>query len=306
MKKIKVFVQDKFVKSHDFSPDMLLAYLGLRLIIIKGKNEYFVSTGLLSYSIFGLQMTNQLITKLITNGVKQLIANGIVIHTDKDKKSRTNEYILDLSQLPIDPVKSEDEDDFYSSVELDCILTIIQSKLKEKLDLFRFYCYLITTVSKTGDKVGVGFTSYNKMASEIGMCRQTVSKYMDLLENFKIISIYRSTDAVIVDGVITEISNTYGSYSYKDNVVKVGSTYECNYGENSKRIKSTKDSSTRSASAKYRRMINELDATGEIIYEYDELKDIYNTLLKYNAKYKYDNSLQKDLSVFSSYDFYNE
>lgn len=299
-------MQDKFIKSKDFSPDMLLAYIGLRLIIVKDKNEYFVSTGLLSYSIFGLQIANQLITKSITDGVKQLISKGIVIQIDKDKKNRANEYILDLKRLQIDSVKSKNKEDFYSSIELDYIIKILNSKLREKMELFSFYCYLVTTICKSGDKTGVGFTSYVKMANDTGISRQTISKYMDLLESQKIISIYRSTDAVIKDGVITEIPNTYGDFTNAEKVIAIGSTYENNYGEKAKVIKSTKDSSTRSASAKYRRMINELKTTGEIIYEYDELKEIYNSLIKYNEKYSYDDNLHKDLSMFSTYDFYRE
>lgn len=305
--KIKVFVQDKFVKSQDFSPDMLLAYIGLRMIIVKDKNEYYISTGLLSYSIFGKQIVNQLMTKLIIDGIKQLINKKIVIHIDSEKKNRSNEYILDLSQLQIDNVKSKKEEDFYSSIELDYIIKILDSKLKEKLELFRFYCYLMTTINKTDMyKVGTGFTSYVNMANVTGICRQTISKYMDILANdLKIIHIYKSTDAVIRNGVVTEIPNTYGDISNVEKINHVGSNYESNYGENSKRIKTTKKSSTRSASAKYNIFVSDLNTTGEVRYSDDELQVIYETLVVYNNRYSYNDNLQKDLSVFSGYNFYD-
>jgi hypothetical protein len=127
---------------------------------------------------------------------------------------------------------------------------------------------------------------------------------MNALETLGLIHIYRSTDAVVKNGVIQEIPNTYGDISNKDKVIKIGSDFEENYGENAKKIKSTKKSSGRSASAKYNIILSDLMTTGEIRYEYDVMKDIYVTLVKHNQKYDYDENLQKDLSIFKNYDFY--
>lgn len=294
------------MKSKDFSPDMLIAYLGLRLIITKGKNEYYVSTGLLSYSLFGKQVVNQLITKSIINGIKELIKNKYIIHIDENKKTRSNEYILDVSRFQIDKIKSKNQEDFYSSIELCSVIKIMKLDIKEKFKILDFYCYLITTITKSGIKSGVGFTSYVNMATSTGMCRQTISKYMNILESNNIIYIYKSTDAVIKNGVVQEIPNTYGDVANKNKINKVGSEFEENYGENAKKIKSTKSSSTRSASAKYNIILSDLKTTGEIRYKYNVMKEIYETLAIYNKKYNHDENLQKDLSIFSNYDFYKE
>ncbi|MDR2277356.1 MAG: hypothetical protein LBE23_05815 [Vagococcus sp.] len=288
------------MKSDDFSPDMLLAYIGLRMIVLKSKNEYYVSTGLLSYSIFGKQVVNQLITKSIVNGTKQLIDKDIIVHVDIDEKGRSNEYILDLKNIQIDEVRSKDEEDFYSTIELDDVKKILESSLREKIDLFYFYCYLCTTVMKTGEKAGVGFTFYNSMENAIHISRQTISKYMNLLESMKIIYIYRANDSIVRDGKISEIPNVYGVYEIKDKIISVGSTYANTYGENAKRIKSTKQSSSRSASAKYKIIVNDLLTTGEVRYGKEELNEIYKTLIKHNKRYEYDEKLQKDLSIFDS------
>lgn len=279
---------------------MLLAYVGLRSIVLKSKNEYYISTGLLSYSIFGKQVVNQLITKSIVNGMTQLIEKDVVVNVDKDMKRRSNEYILDLSKIQINEVKSKNEDNFYSAVELDNITRILESSLKEKIDLFYFYCYLCTTVMKSGDKAGVGFTFYTHMETAIRISRQTISKYMNLLESMDIIYIYRASDSIIKNGKISEIPNVYGDYVNKDTIIAIGSDYEGNYGVKAKKIKSTKQSSSRSASAKYNIIVNDLLSTGEVRYTKKEINEIYKTLMKHNKRYEHDDKLQKDLSIFDA------
>ena len=309
MRKIKIFIQDKFIASKDFSPDMVLTYLGLRKIITKDIDDYYVSIGLLSYTILQKQVVNQLITNSLITGLKDLISNKHIIHKDcGDKlKRRSNEYVLDLSNLQIDKVKSKDNKEYYSAIELDHVVKILNSKLKEKLPLLKFYCYLMTTVTKTGDKVGVGFTPYQDMVFNTGICRQTISKYMDVLYEMNIIHIYRSKDAVLLEpNTIREIPNAYGDISNKEKIINVGKTHEESYGINAKKIQSTKKSSTRSASAKFNILCKDLNESGEIRYSTEELKDIYETLVDYNKRYSYDDSLQKDLSIFSNFDFYKE
>lgn len=284
---------------------MVLSYLGLRQVLRKDVDNYFISLGLLSYHLIGKQIAPQLLTTSILSGLKGLIKNRYVLSNESDKDRRTNDWILNLSNFQIDKVKNKENKDFYSYVESDYISNILNSDMKDKIPIVKFYCYLMTTISKTGNKVGVGFTSYIDMAEATGISRQTISKYMDKLEEKKIIYIYRSTDAIMLQpNVFREIPNTYGDISNKDKIISVGKAHEENFGENSKRIKSSKQSSTRSASAKYNIILNDLQTTGEIRYKPNELKEIYETLVDYNRRYKNEGKELKDLSIFSNFDFY--
>jgi hypothetical protein len=303
--KIKVFIKDNYITSKDLTNDMLLVYLGLRQIIRLNTNSYFISLGLLSYQLIGKQIASQTITTAILSGIHEMIKKKYVISTEKSNDRRSNEWILNLKKLQIDKIKNKEEKEFYTSIESDIIKNILISDIKEKLSILRFYCYLMTTVSKTGEKSGVGFTSYEDMALTTGICRQTISKYMDKLETEKIIHIYRSTDAILLQpNVLREIPNTYGDISNKNKIISVGKIHEDSFGENAKRVRSSKFSSTRSAAAKYNIIINDLNTTGEIRYDYDILKEIYETLLEYNKRYKNDIKESKGLSIFSNYDFY--
>ena len=182
---------------------------------------------------------------------------------------------------------------------------ILNSDMKDKISIVKFYCYLMTTISKTGEKAGVGFTPYQDMASNIDICRQTISKHMDKLEEKSIIYIYKSNDAIILQpNIVREIPNTYGDVSNKNKIISIGKNHVENYGKNAKRIKSSKQSKTRSASAKYNILMKDLESTGEIRYEDDELKEIYETLLEYNRKYEKYEKDPKDLSIFRNYYFY--
>ena len=103
---------------------------------------------------------------------------------------------------------------------------------------------------------------------------------------------------------IREIPNTYGDISNKNRIISIGRSHVENYGENAKRIKSSKQSKTRSASAKYNILMKDLESTGEVRYTPKVMKEIYETLLEYNRKYSDYEKEPKDLTVFSNYNFY--
>ena len=302
--KIKVFIKDNIILSDEFDNDMIVTYLGLRQILKNNINNYFVSIGLLSYHLTGKQIASKLVTKSILSGLSKMIEKKIIITNEIDKDRRTNDWILDLSKLQINTDKNKKEKEFYTSIDSKYVSMILNSDMKDKISIVRFYCYLMSTVSKTGKKAGVGFTAYQDMAENIDICRQTISKYMDKLEDKKIIYIYKSTDSIVDSKGIREIPNTYGDIDNENKIISVGRSYIENYGNNAKKIKSTKTSKTRSASAKYNILMKDLESTGEIRYNDNELKEIYETLLEYNRKYEKYEKDPKDLSIFSNYDFY--
>lgn len=295
--KINVYIQDKYAVLEEFHSDSFMVYLGLREIIRQDTDTYFISLGYLSFLLVGKQVASQLVTSSILSGIAKILKDNPDMYVEK---KRANDWTLNLSKFKIE----KDSKKYYTVINSDYIVKILNSNLKEKIELLRFYCYIMTTLSKTGDKVGVGFTSYENMDTATGICRQTISKYMDKLEQLNIIYIYRSSDSIKIDNMIREIPNVYGDINNKDKIKIVGSEHEDNYGLNKKRIKKNKEKSSRSASAKFNIMLNDLNTTGEIRYTNAECKEIYETLVKYNEKYSYDEGLQKDLSIFSNFDFY--
>ena len=282
---------------------MILTYLALRKIMSSNLNEYYVSLGLLSYALLGKQVANQLITNSFITGLNKLIETKYVTHIDIDQKRRLNEYIVDLSKFQI-----QTANEYYSAVCSEYIKKILELDYKEKMALLHFYCYLVTTIMKSGDKVGAGFTPYEIMAKEIGLCRQTISKYMDKLEEENIIYIYRSSDAIYMNGIYREIPNVYGDINDTERIINIGKTYEQNYGGHAKKVRSARTSTTRSASAKFALIKKEYEETGKITKYKNELQLIYEIMKEYNERYKLnkDDSRYKDISIFKDYDFYRE
>ena len=279
--------------------DGFLVYLALRQIIRQDIKRYYVSLGYLIFTLTGSQSSTRLITNANINGMEELIKNKTIIKKTNDKQY---EWVCDLSKLAFNTDKTSKK--FYSVVNGNYISKILNTTYKERIPLVRFYCYIMSTVMKSGETRGVGFTSYTNMADITGICRQTISKYMDKLASLEIIYIYKSSDNISIDGNIREIPNTYGDVKNKDKIIQVGVNYELQYGVNSNSKNKANAKKTRSASAKLNIIKKDLKTTGKIRYKYEKLKEIYETLVIYNKRYSHDEGLQKDLSIFSNYDFY--
>lgn len=311
MKEIDVYINDNYCIRSDLSDEAFLVYLGLRQLFRQGVSQYYVSVGLLSYILSGVNVATRGTTTYIIQGLEDLEKNKEIYKVSFEKirkhnNSRKYESVYDLKKLHFN---AKEDKIYYTVIDSDTIMQLVNDPSKSKLQLLRFYCYLMTTIMKTGEKKDVGFKSYQDMANEFSITRQTVSNYMDKLEELKIIYIYRSNDSIIYnDGKIREISNVYGEYKNKKKIIACGVQHEREYGrnniENVKRVNKSNAKATRSASAKYNVILGDLAEGGKIRYDYDECKDIYKTLLEFNKRYSYDEDRQKDLSIFKDYDFY--
>lgn len=311
MKKINVYINDNYCIRNDLSDEAFLVYLGLRQLFKQGVSQYYVSVGLLSYILSGVNVSTRSITSYIMQGLEDLDKNKEICKTSFEKirkhnNSRKYESVYNLKKLHFN---AKEDKVYYTVIDSDTIVQLVNDPSKSKLQLLRFYCYLMTTIMKTKEKKGVGFTSYQDMANKFKITRQTVSTYMNKLEEFGIIYIYRSNDTIVYsDGKIREISNVYGDRKDKKKIIACGIQYERDYGknnvENIKLVNKSKAKSTRSASAKYNVILGDLAEGGKIRYDDDECKDIYEVLLEFNKRYSYDENRQKDLSIFKDYDFY--
>lgn len=307
MNKINVYINDSYCIRDDLSDEAFLSYLGLRQLFRQGIDEYYISVGLLSYILSGKNVTTRSITSSIVKGLEDLEKNKEVYKVTL-KGSRKHESVYNLKKLHFNAKKDKI---YYTVLDSVILMSLVNDPSKNKLQLLRFYCYLITTVMKTKEKKDVGFKSYQDMAKELSITRQTVSKYMDKLEELEIVYIYRSSDSIVYDdGKIREISNVYGDYKNKKKIIACGIQHERDYGKNSvenvKLVSKSKAKSTRSASAKYNVILGDLAEGGKIRYDYNECKEIYETLLEFNKRYSYDEDRQKDLSIFKDYDFYKK
>ncbi len=286
---MNILISDSFIKENINNLNKLLAYIGIRTVMKNGINKYHIVTKTLAYNIIG-SVDNKYINLSISNGLKEF-----------NIEKCGHDFILDASNIHI-------VNEYYSALNIDYIQKILSLDNKEKYNILRLYCYICTTIFKSGDNKGIGFSSYIDISENMDLCRQTISKYMDILADNNIIYIYHSNDYIKINGEIKCISNTYGDAKIRNKIIEVGNRYNKNYGkreEDNRKIEMKKNSTkTRSASAKYNIILKMIKDKQEVKYSYDEMKEIYTTLLNYNSRYSYNKKLQKDLSIFKEYDFY--
>lgn len=258
---------------------------------VNGKNIYYLLSGKVCTSIFIANNFNKSILNLESHGIISITQNY-----------KNEEFEVDLSRFEIvNPKKN-----YYTIIHDHEVRKIINSGKKFRHKILRYFVYLASTFMCSSKDKFVPHVSYapaEKLAMAVNFRdTKTVYRYNQILQDLKLIYIYRAGFFVQFDGAeIKGISNVYGRCKDKQMVIQEGEKYAERYGVKGKSISQLDTAkSTRSASQKFNMWIN-----GKKEYTYDELKDIYTILLDYNKRYeKVDNTKHKDLTVFKDYDFY--
>lgn len=204
---------------------------------------------------------------------------------------------------------------FVRSTDLHTIL--FNGKSINNYNLFKYFCCLLSTFrskitlgNNVWTKCPVGFSNINEISQLASVCEDTAYKYNKVLEELKLIHIYRTNDTYEnVDedtGEIKEehITNTYGRYENKDLIDEVAAKHIQEYGfiynkKYKKNVPILKANQGRSLTMTYRWFCQDPNK-----YSTDEIRELYLGLLDYNKKKKKDN--RKDLTVFKGYSFYKE
>lgn len=313
-----LYVKNKTILSTKLSQNGYLAYLGMLMVLRQNKTHYYVNTDYLAYLLSNQYPVNNNFKNHIRNVFYEL-SNLNLISIEK-KNTSNKEWIVDTEKF-IEHSKINKENktklNFYTSIDendIYTILSITDSQYHKKyITLIRFYSYLLSTIHNKDDGYrGTGFTSISDMEITIGYNRKTISKYIQQLEELKLIFVFRSKDFIKYDnGDIVEISYTYGRFKDKDKVLHVGRTYENSYGEKTKaahkKIRKQAGDKTRKYSQMYNHIKKCIDEGNDIKYTYSQIKKVYSVMVELNEKYKTDRPKRmKDLSVFSGYNFYND
>lgn len=306
-----LYLKDKIILDESYTSNEYLALLSILLLLRKDEKKYYCNLDTLSYLLtkdlptennFNKNLFdgfNGLVEKEIISIIKVLGKNGWIINTN----GLTHEF-------------EQNSSDFYTAFDendISKILLAAKTYYTKAISMVRFYCYLLTTVTKTGDKEGVGFTSYNDMSYYASIHKNTIMRYIKDLEELQLIYVYRPDDYIIFEnGDIAEIGNTYGRYEDKDKIYKVGSKYAASYGykftTRYKKLDKAVANKTRGLSQKHIHMIRCRDQGVSHEYTIDECKKIYVAMAELNERYIKEgrDCKMKDLTVFQGYDFYKK
>lgn len=306
-----IFIKDKLITDKNYSPNEFLISLGICMMLKKDECMYYVNIKSLTFLLTRKFINDKKLAKNLLDGINGLNKKGLIELT---KAGERNEWIINTTAF-INEFRLE-ENEFYTAIDEEDIIKILKmrnSYYVKSIAIINFYAYLLTTISKTGDKKGVGFLNNDDLSYNTGLHKNTVLNYLKALEELRVIYIYRPSDYILLQsGDIVEIGNTYGRYQDKDKVTAIGSEYAESYGESFKikykRLDKSVANKTRGYSHKFRHLKKRIEQGLDPEYTYDECKEIYWAMRDLNARYikEGNNERLKDLRVFKTYDFYVE
>ena len=275
---MKVYLRKDLVK--DLDTDALLAYIALRSIYHKDEEEFYVSINMLCYRLFGNTTYTRAFKDSIVSGFNALVRRGVVVVKENINKM---EFVINGEGLYF-------ENEFFIGIDLEYIR--IACAVSARVDRGSLVKYLLTMVGTLCNdpryfqgceyehmKGTIGFMPISYIAQEAGVSEQTACTYNTILEDNKIMYIYRFHHTYYdeIQERVKSLNNLYGLYESKKDVLKFARGAAAKYGVD---FKDSRDADKRrSLSMKYNAMQKgkkySEEETKEIL-EYIKSKERYN------------------------------
>nr|WP_242976795.1 hypothetical protein [Clostridium sp. 3-3] len=305
----KVFLPEKISRSSTLNDYELLAFCYLKVLMpLTEMDQYHINIDSLLFAIYHDDKVGLKIRKKIYLAINSLLEKGYITGNISSRDS----YILNFNSLNVDTTKEK-----YTVLEIDDMRKIMESQYKSKLQLFRYYIYLMDSINskitvfleggKSKNNV-VGHQTQEYLSSITGLSTRTIIRYNTMLEELCVIYVSRADDFTVNDkGEISQLPNVYGRYTDKDYIKKYSKDYsQYMSGHRQVQVKKQEANDNRKLAQKYHWLCKGHK------YPDDEIIKIYNYILQSNKKYEalydkegYEDYLNKikDLSVFDNYDF---
>lgn len=194
-----LYISNEVIKDENLSDDALVVYVFLQILTYSPNYE--------SVTFNAAQIVDQAYGEINSHSVKDKVKVGL-------KDIIDNGYLDIVKESPrwwrIFMTSYKVSEEGYTAVEAENIRKIIDDEaIRNKPLIVRYYLLLLTTIySKT--KVGTFDQSW--FCDKLKISKQTLSKYTTILEDKKLIAVYRSA--------LKHVSNTYGRYEDKE-LVKI-------------------------------------------------------------------------------------
>lgn len=217
----KIFIKKDYLAMKELSAEGIMVYCGISRATQNHISEMYTSISLLESILKSSINTNDRYFKeKIKLGLVNLVENDIIMvnfNYDNIYKLKPNDtIIISTDKLRID--NSKEKFVLITNDELTAILGYKEKKLENE-KVLRYFLNVVGTIN---NNTKVGFTTLDQLSkmSYIHIDSAT-RKYNTILEELKLLYIHRhERTATSFEGFIHKISNTYGRYSDKDNVVE--------------------------------------------------------------------------------------
>lgn len=278
----KIYIKKKYLEDV-FLTDYAFTIMAALQPYSNNKNDILLTAEYISYLVFGRTATKKELY-IIKAGLEELIEADIIKVNCVLTKTQ---FVCDISSLYF-----EKGTEFFVIVDYEELHKIMNIETKsDKYKMFRYFSSIVGhfNFSESIDKkyrgkvCGYAIDVINELIP-----KRTAIRYNEILEENKLIYIYRSDDILYnsVFNEFTRIINTYGRYEDQELVKEFASKYQENYGRNHikerKRSEHETANKNRALGQKYKNYVN-----GK---QYDE--ETVNEILQWAIKKK------KDLTVF--------
>lgn len=287
----KLFLNKDLVTGITLTSDGVLAYVALRMIIDesiplynKTKSAECVSVNRLAYSLIGEMAYEKALIDSLQRGIYEL-ASGEWISIRKDLSANKHyEYILDLSALWLDTEK--DKFVIVSPGEVHNLMTC-KEVMKKKISMLKYYIALISTFDWSLDSK-IGHMSQQYIAEQADSSIRTCQRYNEVLEEMKMIFVYKSNDKVRVEDKLKQIKNCYSRYEDKSACEMYASNFEEMHGVEHKIVATQKNKSQADNNRRLVAIYNQI-CFGNTDYDEATIKEVYKYIINKNK------ALQKDI-----------
>ena len=300
-----IYLSKKIINDLKLSNDIIGAYIALRKIHYSmDKTKYYVNVNMLLFELFGNCNYNRSDYKHISDGLIGLIENKLVTVVDKVSIS---EYIVDLSELVIDRKKNDDDRfTIITEEELSFIMYYSSENGKRGIDRLAFIRYFINFVGSINFNQGiysdaagtqktdfVGYMSQEYLYKLSGISKNTLIKFNEILESNHIIYVYHhKKNKQLEDDSYRAVTNHYGRYKDKEDIIKFALQYEKEKGIADK-LTDAVSNRHKALANMYRELVN---GKGQN-YNDELIREIYNYIHKCNKE------IQKDIDSKNSQTF---
>ena len=283
---VNIFLKKDIIENKNITSEGILAYVGLVIMSENKISRIYTSVAGIEFALkVDFEKEDRYFKEKIKRGLLNLVENNLIHIVSKKEDFKPNEIIaIRLLDFTIDT-----KNEYFVMVNITDILEIARYEEKkfENEKLLRYYLVVLGTIN---NKSKIGYTTIEVLSDKAQVGETTVkTKYNPLLEKLRLIYISRSDIGIKYNtGEIRRISNTYGRYGDKDEIIRQAEEFKSQIVHSNFANTITGDRA-RSIKQKYNYFIKKMNEG--YTPTKNEIDEMNGSIELYNMKYKYDTEI---------------
>lgn len=228
----KLFLKKDLVTSKDITEKGVLAYAAISklmsesiVLINQTETQDCISCNRMAYALLGYRdkYDKYLITALY-QGLYELDLVGAIKILHNIGSDKQGEFILELKDAYLNKEK-----EYFTVIEdweVRKILNNADLSYAKRISLLRYFIGMIGTFNNSSKdyygKGKIGHMSIEYIAEQGGTSASSGKRYNAILQDMKLIYIYKTNDKMLIDGRLKQIKNTYSRYADMDLCISFG------------------------------------------------------------------------------------